>query len=180
MNSQSATVTLNVFDIKLTIGTRVLGYAGQSRGVMTWVAGRGILNAAFRHGYALVCGGDYHDPCGSGPCFCTPKRKRAWGAMDEIVLGKHMPHTLYYDNDVPPTAHRARALVVRFTAPQRWPPIWLSRQVTRTMCSSRLAGLVGRSQCDDPGWQSAAATVCRRRLDPEVVVGRARSHRGGG
>ena len=34
----------------------------------------------------------------------------AGAPMDEILISEGMPRTLYYDNDVPPSAHRMRAL----------------------------------------------------------------------
>ena len=112
MNSQSATVTLNVFDIKLTIKPGFWGTLAALWGVMTWVAGRGhperSLPARLCIGFVAVI---IMIPADLAHAFAhTLSAKRAGAPMDEIVLGMHMPHTLYYDNDVPPTAHRARAL----------------------------------------------------------------------
>ena len=36
--------------------------------------------------------------------------RHAGAPMDEILISEGMPRTLYYDNDVPPRAHRTRAL----------------------------------------------------------------------
>ncbi|MCB0199080.1 MAG: hypothetical protein KDI03_03330 [Anaerolineae bacterium] len=112
MNSQSATVTLEVFDIKLTIEPGFWGTLAALWAVMTWMAGRGHSERSF---LARLCIGFVAVivmiPADLAHAFAhTISARRAGAPMDEIVLGMHMPHTLYYDNDVPPAAHRGRAL----------------------------------------------------------------------
>ena len=112
MNSQSATVTLDVLDIKLTIKPGFWGALAALWAVMTWVAGRGHSERGFpaRLGIGFVAmivmiSADV------GHAFAhTISARRAGGPMDEIVLDMRMPQTLYHDNDVSPAVHRGRAL----------------------------------------------------------------------
>jgi len=81
-------------------------------GLAAWLAGRGhpgrpwpvrivvgllstvaMMAADFGHAMAHIASARY-----------------AGAPMDEILISEGMPRTLYYDNDVPPRAHRTRAL----------------------------------------------------------------------
>ncbi|MEZ4767137.1 MAG: hypothetical protein R2844_01760 [Caldilineales bacterium] len=112
MNGQSATVTLEVFDIKLTIKPGFWGTLAALWAVMTYMAGRGHSERSILARLCIGCVAVIvMIPADLAHAFAhTISARRAGAPMDEIVLGMHMPHTLYYDNDVPPAVHRERAL----------------------------------------------------------------------
>ena len=101
-----------VWDTAIRVKPAVLANLLGLWGLAAWLAGRGhperpwcqrilvgllstiaMMVADFGHAMAHIVSARY-----------------AGAPMDEILLSEGMPRTLYYDNDVPPRAHRTRAL----------------------------------------------------------------------
>ena len=109
---QEGEIVCTVWDTAIRIKPAVLANLLGLWGLAAWLAGRshperpwsvrilvGLLTtiammvADFGHAMAHIVSARY-----------------AGAPMDEILISEGMPRTLYYDNDVPPRAHRTRAL----------------------------------------------------------------------
>ena len=109
---QSLEAVFTVWGTRIRVKPAVLANLLGLWGLAAWLAGRGhperpwsvrilvglfatiaMMVADFGHAMAHIISARY-----------------AGAPMDEILISEGMPRTLYYDNDVPPRAHRTRAL----------------------------------------------------------------------
>lgn len=107
-----APVLLAVSDVPVKVKPAMLANVLGLWGLMTWLAGRGRLQQSWgrRLGFgALATLALFVADVGHALAHIVSARA-AGAPMDEILLSEGMPRTLYHDNDVPPRAHRLRAL----------------------------------------------------------------------
>ena len=107
-----AEIVFTVWGTAIRVKPAILANLAGLWGLAAWLAGRGhpertwsvrilvgllstvaMMVADFGHAMAHIASARY-----------------AGAPMDEILISEGMPRTLYYDNDVPPRAHRTRAL----------------------------------------------------------------------
>lgn len=112
MNKQTGQVVVTVFDTPVRIKPGFWGVLATLWAVMMWLTGRRLPG---RTGPARLLIGSLATPVLMSADVVHAlahifSARLAGGPMDEIVLGMHMPQTLYHDNQVPPAVHRGRAL----------------------------------------------------------------------